>query len=63
MFLAQVLTPMKGGRAMDQTWVQSRPHLQNLVAKMQAVLEMADALYAEGQRSGEAVNYGPSKRK
>ena len=31
---------------MDQTWVQSRPHLQNLVAKMQAVLEMADALYA-----------------
>ncbi len=43
---------------MDQTWVQSRPHLQNLVAKMQAVLEMADALYARGQRDGDAVDYG-----
>jgi hypothetical protein len=43
---------------MDQTWVQSRPHLQNLAAKMQAVLEMADALFARGQRDGDAVDYG-----
>jgi hypothetical protein len=43
---------------MDQSWVQSRPHLQNLAAKMQAVLEMADALYARGQTDGDAVDYG-----
>jgi hypothetical protein len=43
---------------MDQTWVQSRPHLQSLADKMRAVLEMADALYARGQRSGDAVDYG-----
>jgi hypothetical protein len=53
-----MLAPVKGGRAMEQTWVQSRPHLQNLAAKMQAVLEMADALYARGQRDGDAVDYG-----
>lgn len=43
---------------MDTTWVNHRPHPRGLVSKMQAVLEMADSLYAEGKRGGDAVDYG-----
>ena len=58
MCFLRVLSRQKRGRDMDTNWVDARPHLRGLANKMQAVLEMADSLYAEGRKGGEAVDYG-----
>jgi hypothetical protein len=42
---------------MDQTWLQQRPHLRQLIRSLDEVLQLADEQYHQGRSSGDAVDY------